>query len=105
MLLGQPAHYPSKMVDSLTTLFAKHPGIKLLLVGDFEDGDPVHPSVREQIEADPAVICTGMVEDHAEHEQRQQNGADEERLGSNPFQIFAAENQSDITHDDCPPHR
>ena len=43
--------------------------------------------------------------DHAEHEQRQQNGADEERLGSNAFEIFAAENQSDITHCDYPPRR
>jgi lipopolysaccharide/colanic/teichoic acid biosynthesis glycosyltransferase len=35
----------------------------LLLVGDFEGGDPVSPELRQQIENDPQIIQTGFVED------------------------------------------
>jgi len=41
------------------------PDLRLLLVGDFEGGDPVPAMGRARIEADPAVIRTGFVADVA----------------------------------------
>ena len=37
--------------------------LRLLLVGDFEDGDPVPPSVRTRIENDPLILRPGFVPD------------------------------------------
>jgi lipopolysaccharide/colanic/teichoic acid biosynthesis glycosyltransferase len=39
--------------------------LRLLLVGDFEEGDPVDPAIRAQLEGDAGVHFTGMVPDTA----------------------------------------
>jgi glycosyltransferase involved in cell wall biosynthesis len=39
------------------------PDLRLLLVGGFEDGDPVAPSIRQQMETDPNVVRVGFVTD------------------------------------------
>lgn len=41
------------------------PEARLLLVGDFEDGDPVAPAVRSRLESDGRVVRTGFVSDPA----------------------------------------
>jgi glycosyltransferase involved in cell wall biosynthesis len=41
------------------------PTLRLLLVGSFEDGDPLPSDVREQLEAHPRVILAGPVNDPA----------------------------------------
>jgi glycosyltransferase involved in cell wall biosynthesis len=43
----------------------KYPSLRLLLVGDFEDGDPVPDVIRKQIENDRSIIRTGFVRDPA----------------------------------------
>jgi glycosyltransferase involved in cell wall biosynthesis len=53
------------LYQSFSRARSQYPDARLLLVGDFEDGDPVSPSVRAQIDADPAVIVTGFVPDVA----------------------------------------
>lgn len=39
------------------------PRTRLLLIGQFEDGDPVASAVRAELESDPRVILTGAVRD------------------------------------------
>jgi glycosyltransferase involved in cell wall biosynthesis len=39
------------------------PDARLLLVGDFEEGDPVDAAVRQGLETEPGVIFAGMVKD------------------------------------------
>lgn len=41
------------------------PELHLLLVGDFDDSDPVDPAIREQLPRDPNVHLTGLVSDPA----------------------------------------
>lgn len=41
------------------------PDLHLLLVGDFEEGDPVDPAIREQLQSDAHVHFTGFVPDAA----------------------------------------
>jgi glycosyltransferase involved in cell wall biosynthesis len=41
------------------------PELHLLLVGDFEDGDPVDPAIRERLQSDANVHFTGIVPDAA----------------------------------------
>lgn len=41
----------------------KLPRTRLLLIGQFEDGDPVASAVRTELESDPLVILTGAVRD------------------------------------------
>ena len=53
----------AELVEALNDLRRPFPDARLLLVGGFEDGDPVSPDVRTAIEADPAVIQTGFVSD------------------------------------------
>ena len=43
----------------------RHPEARLLLVGDFEEDDPVAPPTREALAADPRVTITGWVGDAA----------------------------------------
>jgi glycosyltransferase involved in cell wall biosynthesis len=54
-----------KGLTDLWTAFAtvreKHPDARLLLVGDFEPGDPVPADVAEALRNDPAVILPGFV--------------------------------------------
>jgi lipopolysaccharide/colanic/teichoic acid biosynthesis glycosyltransferase len=46
---------------AFTRLKARRGPLFLLLVGDFESGDPVPAGLRQQLESDPAVIRTGFV--------------------------------------------
>lgn len=56
-----------KGLGDLLTAFRRvqpqQPAARLLLVGEFEAGDPVASTVRQELEADPRVILTGSVSD------------------------------------------
>ena len=54
-----------ELVDAFRELSASDSGLRLLLVGDFEDGDPVAPQVRRYLETTPTVLRTGFVDDTA----------------------------------------
>jgi glycosyltransferase involved in cell wall biosynthesis len=54
-----------ELIQVFSQLYRKNAALRLLLVGDFEDGDPVPPSIRSQIENHPAIIRTGFVPDTA----------------------------------------
>lgn len=49
----------------ITTVAPRHPGCRLLMVGDWEAGDPVPEPVRRAILAHPGVVSTGFVADPA----------------------------------------
>lgn len=46
-------------------LKSDHPDLRLLMVGDFESGDPVRADLCAAISADPSVIRTGFIRDVA----------------------------------------
>jgi glycosyltransferase involved in cell wall biosynthesis len=50
-----------ELIAAYRLLREKHPGLRLLMVGDFEDGDPVPPEVQTAIVADPRIVRTGVV--------------------------------------------
>jgi glycosyltransferase involved in cell wall biosynthesis len=56
-----------KGVRELAAAFAlirhAHPGVRLLVVGDFEDGDPVAAETISALKSDPDVSITGFVND------------------------------------------
>ena len=52
-----------ELVDAYFRLRSEFPDLRLLLVGDFEDGDPIDPALRRGIEADPGILRTGFVRD------------------------------------------
>jgi glycosyltransferase involved in cell wall biosynthesis len=52
-----------ELARSFYSLKTNFPSLRLLLVGDFESGDPVDPDIRQQLLDDPHVIITGMVRD------------------------------------------
>lgn len=56
-----------KGVEELFTLYqalqCEHPELHLMLVGGFEDGDPVSTRLKHEIWADPRVHITGFVND------------------------------------------
>lgn len=52
-----------ELYEAFTRLRRSYPELRLMLVGDFEPGDPVPDNLRMRIEADPAVTCTGFVND------------------------------------------
>lgn len=58
-----------KGIHELVTAFAhlrrKWPGLRLLLVGDFEEGDPIPPVIRQQLATDPGIVHAGFVSDPA----------------------------------------
>ena len=54
-----------ELVKAFSQLRQSRSTLRLLLVGDFEDGDPVAPRIRQQIESDPCIIHTGFVSDTA----------------------------------------
>ena len=56
----------AELYEAFTRLQSRFPDLQLLLVGDFETGDPVPGALRSQIAANPAVIHTGFV-DNVEH--------------------------------------
>ena len=54
-----------QLIEAFQLLVRSHPGMRLLLVGDFEPGDPVEPEVRRYILSEPAAIRPGFVSDTA----------------------------------------
>jgi glycosyltransferase involved in cell wall biosynthesis len=54
-----------ELIDAYLFLRHRHPGLYLLLVGDFEEGDPVPSQVRKVIQDDSQIIRTGGVQDPA----------------------------------------
>jgi lipopolysaccharide/colanic/teichoic acid biosynthesis glycosyltransferase/glycosyltransferase involved in cell wall biosynthesis len=54
-----------QLVKSFQQLRRTYPSLRLLLVGDFEEGDPVEPEVRRYIESEAATIRPGFVSDTA----------------------------------------
>jgi lipopolysaccharide/colanic/teichoic acid biosynthesis glycosyltransferase/glycosyltransferase involved in cell wall biosynthesis len=55
-----------ELYEAFTRLHSRYSHLRLLLVGDFETGDPVPSALRARIGADPAVIHTGFV-NNVEH--------------------------------------
>src|SRR5487761_434424 len=53
------------LLEAFSFLRESFPKLRLLLVGEFEEGDAVPPNIRNQIFADPQIICTGFVRDPA----------------------------------------
>ena len=54
-----------ELVEAFRELSASRPDLRLLLVGDFEDGDPVETKVRSYIESTPTILLPGFVADAA----------------------------------------
>jgi lipopolysaccharide/colanic/teichoic acid biosynthesis glycosyltransferase/glycosyltransferase involved in cell wall biosynthesis len=54
-----------ELIAAFRWLRGKHPRLRLLLVGDFECGDPVEAETRQLIESSAAIIRTGFVADAA----------------------------------------
>jgi lipopolysaccharide/colanic/teichoic acid biosynthesis glycosyltransferase len=54
-----------ELVEAFRELSASRPNLRLLLVGDFESGDPVEPEIRQYIETTPAILKPGFVADTA----------------------------------------
>ncbi len=54
-----------ELYEAFTRLRSSFPDLRLLLVGDFEEGDPVPSGFRSRIEDDPAVFRTGFVSEVA----------------------------------------
>ncbi len=54
-----------ELYAALSRLRGIHPNLRMLLVGDFERGDPVPPELHKQLRADNAVTITGFVPDTA----------------------------------------
>jgi lipopolysaccharide/colanic/teichoic acid biosynthesis glycosyltransferase len=54
-----------ELVEAFRELSTSRLDLRLLLVGDFETGDPVEPEVRRYIESTPAVLRPGFVADTA----------------------------------------
>jgi lipopolysaccharide/colanic/teichoic acid biosynthesis glycosyltransferase len=53
------------LYQAFSNIRTQYPKTRLLLVGDFESGDPILPSIRKQIESDSTVVVTGFVSDVA----------------------------------------
>ncbi len=51
------------LVVAFDQVLERWPEARLLLVGDFEPGDPLPPEVARRIEADPRIVRPGFVED------------------------------------------
>jgi lipopolysaccharide/colanic/teichoic acid biosynthesis glycosyltransferase len=52
-----------ELLEAFQTLSAEHSKARLLLVGDFEMGDPIPDVARQQLEQHPGIIRTGFVRD------------------------------------------
>jgi glycosyltransferase involved in cell wall biosynthesis len=55
----------SELYGAYQSLKRSLPDLHLLLVGDFEEGDPVDAAIRGRLEGDPRVSIAGMVSDTA----------------------------------------
>ena len=56
-----------ELYEAFTQLRAAYSNLRLLMVGDFEEGDPVSPKMRARIESDLTVIRPGFVTDVASY--------------------------------------
>lgn len=54
-----------ELLTAFSQLRLKWPNLRLLLVGDLEDGDPLEVMVRRQMETDPGIVRAGFVSDTA----------------------------------------
>jgi lipopolysaccharide/colanic/teichoic acid biosynthesis glycosyltransferase/glycosyltransferase involved in cell wall biosynthesis len=54
-----------QLVEAFKKLRKTFPELRLLLLGDFEDGDPVEPQIRQYIESTKEIIREGFVVDTA----------------------------------------
>jgi lipopolysaccharide/colanic/teichoic acid biosynthesis glycosyltransferase/glycosyltransferase involved in cell wall biosynthesis len=54
-----------QLIEAFEKVRKVFPDLRLLLLGEFEDGDPVEPEVRKYIESTAAVIRPGLVPDTA----------------------------------------
>jgi lipopolysaccharide/colanic/teichoic acid biosynthesis glycosyltransferase len=54
-----------ELYQAFLGLKSDHPDLRLLMVGDFESGDPVRADLRAAINSDPGVIQTGFIRDVA----------------------------------------
>ncbi|MHB1934960.1 MAG: glycosyltransferase family 4 protein [Acidobacteriaceae bacterium] len=54
-----------ELYRAFTSLKANHQDLRLLMVGDFESGDPVSADLHWLIDSDPSIIQTGFVNDVA----------------------------------------
>jgi len=54
-----------EIITAFSQLRRKWSSLRLLLVGDFEDGDPVEPITLQQVETDPGIVHVGWVSDTA----------------------------------------
>jgi glycosyltransferase involved in cell wall biosynthesis len=54
-----------ELIDAYIFLRHRHPDLYLLLVGEFEEGDPVPIQVRKAIQDDSQIVPTGSVQDPA----------------------------------------
>jgi len=52
-----------ELVEAYGELRAEHPELRMLLVGDFEDGDPVPETVQRKITLDAQIVRPGFVAD------------------------------------------
>lgn len=59
----------AELMDAFTQLYANNSQIRLLLLGDYEEGDPVSSAVRQTIETHPGVVRAGFVADTAPYYQ------------------------------------
>jgi lipopolysaccharide/colanic/teichoic acid biosynthesis glycosyltransferase len=59
----------SELVEAFQLLRGRVPEARLLLLGKWEEADPVSPEAREFIESDPAVVHVGQVSDPVIHYQ------------------------------------
>lgn len=54
-----------ELIEAFRAVKAKRVDARLLLVGDFEDGDPLPCDVQQRILNDPSILLTGFVDDAA----------------------------------------
>lgn len=53
----------NELIESFKQLSADHPQLRLLIVGDYEEDDPVEPAVKWEIDNNPNIIKTGFLPD------------------------------------------
>jgi lipopolysaccharide/colanic/teichoic acid biosynthesis glycosyltransferase/glycosyltransferase involved in cell wall biosynthesis len=54
-----------ELIPAFSNLRQSWPTLRLLLIGEFEDGDPLPAEIRDQIEVDQSIIRIGYVSDTA----------------------------------------
>jgi glycosyltransferase involved in cell wall biosynthesis len=52
-----------ELLEAFELLRPQFPGLRLLLVGDYEQGDPIPRASRQKIESDPYIVRSGFVTD------------------------------------------